>query len=312
MARSLGALLAFSLPALALTAGHALAAPIPPPVRDMIEAAGDDPAKLNVVAEIARKTNPDARAEIDALVAFIRDDAEKVRVATLSSYTLRQGWTGQGEAGGSLATGNTDESGITVGLNLNKETVTRRHRLTALVDSKTAGGVQTTERYSAGYQGDFKFTERTYSNVLVGWERDPFAGLDRRFSESLGVGYRLLQGGPMTLDVDVGVAARQTHYADGAANEFGVVVPGGRETSVGARLGARYEWKLSSDSVLTNIASAYLDSQSNTVESATAITTKLIGHLSWRGSFNVRYESAPPPPREQLDTLTRLSLVYAF
>ena len=147
MARSLGALLAFSLPALALTAGHALAAPIPPPVRDMIEAAGDDPAKLNIVAEIARKTNPDSRAEIDALVAFIRDDAEKVRIARLSSYTLRQGWNGQGEAGGSLATGNTDESGITVGLNLNKETITRRHRLTALVDSKTAAGVQTTERY---------------------------------------------------------------------------------------------------------------------------------------------------------------------
>ena len=95
-------------------------------------------------------------------------------------------------------------------------------------------------------------------------------------------------------------------------NDVGVIVPGGDESTLGARLGSRYEWKLSSDSVFTNISSAYLDCRSNTVESAFAVTTKLIGHLSWRGSLNVRYESAPPPPREQLDTLTRRSLVYAF
>jgi putative salt-induced outer membrane protein len=309
MARSVGALFAFALVVLP-AAAHA--APIPPPILAMIDAAADDAGKLAVVAEIAKRTNPDSAAEIDARVAFIRDDDEKVRMAHLGSLRFRQGWTGQGEAGGSLATGNTEESGVTLGLNLAKETIYRRHRITALIDAKTAGGVQTTERYAVGYQGDYKITDRVYSNLLAGWERDPFAGIEQRFSESMGVGYRFLPGGRMTLDADIGVAARQTWYSDGALNDLGQTVEGGEDSTLGLRFGGRYEWRIGPDSLLTQTASAYLDSRGESLESATALTTKLIGQLSWRASLNLRYESDPPPPRKTTDTLTRFSLVYAF
>jgi putative salt-induced outer membrane protein len=298
--RTLASCFAFTV-ALTAVAGQAWAAPIPIPVEAMIDAAADDPARLDVIADVAKKTNPNSVAEIDAKVAFLRDDAEKRRVARLSSLGFREGWTGQGEAGGSITTGNTDESALTVGINLSKETYLRRHRFTGVIDDRKSNGVQTANRYFAGYQGDYKFDDRLYANLLASWEKDPFAGLQNRMSESAGVGYRILPGGAMTLDVDIGIAARQTQY-----------LTGDNEATIGARTGARYEWKLARDTVLSEIASAYIDNQSNTVESATSVTTKLVGALSWRGSFNIRYESAPPILQESTDTTTRFSLVYSF
>lgn len=298
MSRPLAAPLAFVFLA---AGGQALAAPLPAPVEAMIEAVAGDPAKLSVVAGVARETNPDSVAEIDAMVAVIREEAERERIDRLSSYTLVEGWKGQGEAGGSVSTGNTDQSGLTIGLDLNRETLFRRHRVNAVVDRKTANGVRTAQRYFAGYQGDYKIGDRFYANLLASWERDPFAGLADRLSESAGLGYRLLPDGDMRLDVDLGVAARQTRYLEKDD-----------EATIGGRAGARYEWRMGPQTKLTQVASAYVDSQTNTLESATALTTRLAGDLSWRASFNIRHESAPPEPRDPTDTTTRFSLVYAF
>ncbi len=57
---------------------------------------------------------------------------------------------------------------------------------------------------------------------------------------------------------------------------------------------------------------AYLEDLSNSLESTTALTTRLTGSLAARFSVNVRYESDPPLGREQTDTTTRASLVYSF
>ena len=286
---------------LAALAGQARAAPIPEPVVAMIEASADNPDHLTTIARIARITNPDSIAEIDARVAAIRAATEERRVATLSGQAFREGWSGQGQAGGALSTGNAEDTGLVLGVDLKKESLLWRHRLNAVVDHKTSNSVQTRERYAVGYQGDYKISERLYANLLVGWERDPFAGFEGRTSESVGVGYRFLTGPTMTLDADIGVAARQTRF-----------LATGDESTVGARLGLRYEWTLSPDTVFTEVASAYLDGSGATVESTTAITTRLSGALSGRASLNVRHETDPPVAREPTDTATRFSLVYGF
>jgi putative salt-induced outer membrane protein len=287
--------------AFAAPAASALAAPIPAPVEAMIDAAAGDPGQLKTVSEIAKQTNPDSVAEIDARVAAIKARAAEARQAELADQDFMEGWSGQGQAGGSFTTGNTEETGVVLGLNLKKESLNWRHRLNAVVDYKTSNNIQTRERYFVGYEGDYRITDRLYSNLLVSWEKDPFAGVDSRFSESLGIGYRVLKSPAMNLDLDAGIAARQTRYMVKAD-----------DSTVGARAGMRYEWRLNPDLIFSQIASVYVDSSSNTLDSTTALTTKLSGALSGRASFNVRYESDPPAARETTDTSTRFSLVYAF
>lgn len=297
-----------ALAVLALPAA-ALAEPIPANVSAMIEAAAKDPAKLKVVADIAKQTNPASAAEIDARVGEIAAAAEAARVEKLSSQTFFEGWTGEGEAGGFVSTGNTEETGVAVGLGLKKESLKWRHRVDAVADYRKTDGVMTKERYFAGYEGNYKFTDRLYAVGALSWEKDQFAGIDRRFAESLGLGYRVIDQKTLRLDVDASVAARQTDYVRPK-----VAIPGKSysESTVGGRLGGRLVWDISDSTSLSEVAVAYFDGNGNTLESTTALTTRLSGALAARASFNIRQESDPPFGREKTDTTTRASLVYSF
>lgn len=296
---------------LAALAAPAVAAadPIPAGVASMIEAAAKDPAKLKVVADIAKQTNPASAAEIDARVAEINAAAEAARIEKLSSQTFLEGWTGQGEAGGFVSTGNAEESGLALGLGLKKESLKWRHRVDAIADYRETEGVKTKERYFAGYEGNYKITDRLYAVGALSWEKDVFAGIDRRFAESLGIGYRVIDQKTLHLDVDASVAARQTEYVRPQ-----VSIPGKdySESTIGGRLGGRLVWDINENTSLSEVAVAYIDSRSNTLESTTALTTRLSGSLAARLSFNIRNESDPPLGREQTDTTTRASLVYSF
>jgi putative salt-induced outer membrane protein len=287
----------------------ALAEPIPAGVAAMIEAASKDPAKLKVVADIAKQTHPGSAAEIDARVGEIAAAAEAARVEKLSSQTFFEGWTGEGEAGGFISTGNAEETGVAVGLGLKKESLKWRHRVDAIADYKSTDGTTTKERYFLGYEGNYKFTDRLYAVGAVSWEKDAFAGIDTRFSESLGLGYRVIDRKDLFLDVDASVAARQVEYVKPA-----ISVPGKdySESTIGGRLGGRLVWEINENTSLSEVAVAYFDSQSNTIESTTALTTRLSGALAARASFNIRTESDPPLGREQTDTTTRAALVYSF
>ena len=296
---------------LAALAAPAVAAaePIPAGVASMIEAAAKDPAKLKVVADIAKQTNPASAAEIDARVAEINAAAEAARIEKLSSQTFLEGWTGQGEAGGFVSTGNAEESGLALGLGLKKESLKWRHRVDAIADYRETEGVKTKERYFAGYEGNYKITDRLYAVGALSWEKDVFAGIDRRFAESLGVGYRVIDQKTLHLDVDASVAARQTEYV---RPQVSIPEKDYSESTIGGRLGGRLVWDINENTSLSEVAVAYIDSRSNTLESTTALTTRLSGSLAARFSFNIRNESDPPLGREQTDTTTRASLVYSF
>lgn len=299
-----------ALTLLAALAAPAVAAtdPIPAGVASMIEAASKDPAKLKVVADIAKQTNPASAAEIDARVAEIAA-AEAARVEKLSSQTFLEGWTGQGEAGGFISTGNAEETGLALMMGLKKELLKRRHRVDAIADYRETEGVKTKERYFAGYEGNYKITDRLYAVGALSWEKDVFAGIDRRFAESLGIGYRVIDQKTLHLDIDASAAARQTEYVRPQ-----VSIPGKdySEPTIGGRLGGRLVWDMNENTSLSEVAVAYIDSRSNTLESTTALTTRLSGSLAARLSFKIRNKSDPPLGREQTDTTTRASLVYSL
>ena len=106
--------------ALAFLATPAFAEPIPSAVEAMIDAAAS-PEERAVVAGIAKKTNPASAAEIDAKLSAINAAAAKAREEKLASQGFLDGWSGQGEAGGFISTGNTRNRGVAVGVSLTKE-----------------------------------------------------------------------------------------------------------------------------------------------------------------------------------------------
>ena len=147
---------------LALLATPAFAEPIPAAVEAMIDAAAS-PEERAVVAGIAKKTNPASAAEIDAKLSAINAAAAKAREEKLASQGFLDGWSGQGEAGGFISTGNTRNRGVAVGVSLTKESRSWKHALRGIVDYQEDNGVASRERYFAGYEGNWKFSSRAYA-----------------------------------------------------------------------------------------------------------------------------------------------------
>jgi putative salt-induced outer membrane protein len=281
-------------------ASQAAAAPVPPETERLIRAA--NPAQIDIVAAVAKTANPDSAAEIDALVASIKATAAEVRRQQLATQSVFQGWTGEGQVGGSLTSGNTEDTAVNVGVALNREGLMWAHHLNAIADFQKSDGATTREAFRVGYQLDYRISDLWFAYGLFQWERDKFALLDRRFTESLGVGYTVLRTAPLSLIVDGGVALRQTRY----------VMPEREESDVAGRVTAKFAWDIRPNIRFTEEAGGLFGGTTSTIFSRTALTVGLFGSFSARAAFDVNYESNPPPDVETTDTITRFALVYSF
>lgn len=280
-----------------------VAAPIPQGVAAMITAASDsgDATALKTTVDLAKKTSPDSTTEIDTLVADLKKTAAEQRLAKLETQGFFEGWKGQGEAGGSINTGNTDGRATSVGLRFEKEGIRWKQLALATADYARQNDVTSQNRALASYQGDYKFNERWYALALGSWEHDRFAGFDRRLSEALGAGYTAYKTQDMSLSFEAGPAYRQTHFVTGES-----------ENRVGLRLATNYAWTISPGVQFTERAVYYGQSGDSTLTSTTALTARIRGALSVQASFLYKREQRPRLDLKPTDTTTRVTLVYSF
>ena len=281
-------------------------AALPDPVKAMIEAAiaskNDDDVKT--VVKLAKSTNPDDVAEIDAMLSAY--NAEKARLAAVEEEKKYDGgffanWSGQGELGGFHSSGNTESTGISASLKLKKEGRKWRHNLSAVADYQKTNGATDREQFLAAYEPNYKFNERLYAYGLAQYERDRFQGFSSRYTLSGGLGYAVIKQDNVELNIKGGPAWRKTS-----------LIGGGSDSSI-AGLGALDSfWQMSDNFRLTQDANAYIQSGNMTFNSTTGIEAKLVGALSARLSYTWEHETDPPAGVEKTDTISRATLVYGF
>ena len=277
------------------------AAPLPKPVADMIEAAADDPDTLKAVVKAAKKANPDSAAEIDAQAAAAAKRATAEKAAKTANAGFLRGWTTKLEIGGSIKTGNTDEQAFTASVDVDRETPKWDHDLNLTVDRKAESGELTTDRYFLAYSVQRKFSQRFYAVGVLWGERDPFAGYDYRISESLGLGYRVIDAPNLKFRLEAGPALRQAEY-----------LGDDHQNTLAARGAGYLTWRLSPRLEFTQSLVSYLEAKNSTLLAASALTTKLEGNISAKASYEVRHEADPPAGRQKTDTTSRLTLLFGF
>jgi putative salt-induced outer membrane protein len=281
----------------------ALAEPPPEPIARLITEAAKtgNPVILKDTADLAKRTYPASAAEIDALIANLQAQAEAARVAKLREQGFFEGWSGEGEIGASQSTGSTRNTTIAAGMKLNKNGLDWQHHLAGIVDYQHSNGNTTANREVASYEADYKFSPQIFISGFVQWEQDRFAGFNRRFTESLGLGYNILGGPVVTWLVSGGPALRQAAFTNGRT-----------ENDISARVASSFLWNITAATLFSEDAGVYVGGRDNTYSSTTAITTKIFGDLSARLSFNINIESNPPPGIENTSTISRFTLVYNF
>ncbi len=290
----------------------AFAAPVPPDIDTLLRDA--TPKERAVIAKVAKRTTPDSSAEIDALVAALDADSktaqraaakiqakEKKQLAAKSPEAAAP-WKGEAALGGSFSTGNTEQIGFSSSVALAKRDPDWEQNLNLSFDYLRSDGRTQRERIYASYQARRDLgTNWFFAFGLASFERDRFAGIDRRFTESAGLGYRLSDSDAFKLTVEGGPALRQTKFTDG------------RDLNKADFLGrSDIHWKVSDSVQITEAAGFVLSSGNSSFFSKSALTASLVNNLALRTSLDILHETDPPLGRQNTDTITRASLVYGF
>ncbi|QZH74734.1 MAG: DUF481 domain-containing protein [Erythrobacter sp.] len=295
-------------------------AALPDAARAMIEAAiaTGDADSVSAVVTAARSAFPDHTAEIDAMhAAFNARRAEQAAAAAAAQEAaMRQAgvfdnWSGQGEVGGFLSTGNTEELGGTASLALHRRGIDWEHRLRFAADFRRANGVTTREQLLAQYEPRFQINERLFAYGLTQFERDRGQGFTERYAVSGGLGYRLIDGDALDLAIKAGPAYRITSFNDGTTT-----------SRIAGLFGADFDWQITDSLKLTQDANAtaetggevllIVDGANTSLNAVTGLEAGLAERLTARVSYTVDYNSNPPAGSVGTDTLTRFTLIYGF
>lgn len=279
------------------------AATIPAPVKAMLDAAMASGSESDVatVAKYASSAAPDSADAIRKLAATWKDERRAAADRTLREAGFFDLVRGRVELGGYATTGNTDNIGLTLGIDLKREGLDWRHKLRLLAEYQENAGVVSREHYLAAYEPNFKVDDRLYVYGAAQFEADRFLGYRARYSASSGAGYSAVKTPAVTLDLELGPSFRRTAFTDRTV-----------ENELGARGTIDFDWRLSRRVTLSQDASAYLQNLNSTVTTRTALAAKLFGPLSAQMSYAMSYESSPPIGRVTTDTTSRASLLYAF
>lgn len=297
------------LGALVMTPSVALA-DIPDPVRAMIDAAiaTGDADKVATVIDLAKSTNPDDVAEIDAIAADFNAEQAKLAEAEMAAEEeairnagIFENWQGQGQLGAFRSTGNASNTGLTAGVTLERVGIKWRHKLTGLADYQETEGVTTREQFLAAYEANYNISPRLFAYGLAQWERDTFQGFSARYAASGGLGYRVIDNENMQLSVKAGPAYRQTEFIDGTS-----------DSSIAGLAALDFDWKISDNLTFTDDAAAFIQSGNSTYTNTAGITAALGGGLSASTSYTIEHDTNPPPGAVKTDTLTRITLIYDF
>lgn len=305
---------------LAMFGAPAAHAALPEPVRAMIEAAiaTGDKDKVAAVVGIAREIHADHVAEIDALdAAFQAQVAEKAAAERvleeekIRTAGLFDSWSGKGQIGAFQSSGSSDDAGVSLALNLERQGIAWQHKLRATMDYRRSNGRTSREQYLFAYEPRYSVSPDLFAYSLAQYERNRLQGFGARYAMSGGIGYSAVDTPSVNLSIKAGPAFRRTEFTAGAT-----------EDRLGALAGLDFNWRITDRVTLTQdtdmiaetggSATVIVDASRTTLALVTGLEAKMTDRLTTRLSYAVDYDSNPPAQAVSTDTLTRFTLAYGF
>jgi len=322
----LSMLLTASLPAAEASANPVFfdEGPLPPGITDMLKKAMEkqDEDLFNTLLSTALETWPDSRIAIiraaydiqpDWMVSGYMSELTRFddREATMLAQEKSRGiwyhldpkyWNPTIEFGASFASGDSDEQAISFATSLNRSYEKWDHSINFTADFARRNGVTTRERFVLNVVNNWQaWGERGIisNNTLL--ELDQFSGFDWRVTEVIGVGYDFIKNDRHSLRGAVGPGFRISGLDDGTTQRDLVFLGSLTHNS-----------KLTDDLTLTNFVGVTPATNSFRVDYNMNFVAQLNSSLAASLGFDLIYESVVPEGTENLDTVTRATLIYTF
>lgn len=217
--------------------------------------------------------------------------------------TTGDSWKGNVELGYVKTTGNTETESLNTKAMAETDRELWRHKLNFEALKSSDQNTTTAERYMVSGQSDYKLKgEKNFLFVYVSYEDDRFSGYEYQMTESVGYGRRVLDKNNMTLDLEIGPGARQSK----------VEATGDTENEMLVRGAAKYTWKITNHSKLTEDLTVEVGEDVTITKSVTGLSAKINSSLATKLTYTIKDTSKVPAGVEKTDTELAVTLVYGF
>lgn len=241
-------------------------------------------------------------------------DAIAVAVASLCiGAPAHADWTGKGEGGLLVSSGNSESTSANAKLDLAEEQNGWKNALyLAGLYGKNAS-FATAERIEGRYELDDKISDGLYAFGAVRGERDLFSGFDYQATLSAGLGYKFIDNDATKLAGIVGVGYRRLEPEQLIKDPSGEVtarIPGPSSGNVVATAGLDFAHNLTKTTKLLDKLLVESGSSNTSVANDFGVQVSMSERLALAFGYGVRYNTDPSPGSKRLDQMTTVNIVY--
>jgi putative salt-induced outer membrane protein len=220
-------------------------------------------------------------------------------------------WTGKGEAGLVIASGNTNTETANAKLQLTNETENWKNMAGAAALYASDEDGKTANRWEVFGQADWKFTERNFLFGAGRYEEDEFSGFEYQATASYGIGRRFMDTPNTTMVGTVGAGYKFFETRDSFDEETGVLIEeGDSDNEVVFRGTLDLEHRFTATTSLINKFIVESGQNNTFVQNDLSLKVKMTDVLALAVGYSVRHNSEPPAEFKKTDTLTTINLVY--
>jgi len=219
-------------------------------------------------------------------------------------------WTGKGEAGLVVSSGNTETETANAKLALAREAGKWKNAfgLAGLYASDEDG--KTAQRWEALTQTDYNFTPRTFWFGAARYEDDEFSGFEYQATASTGLGRKFVNSDTTKFIGTAGVGYKFFETRDVLDDAGVLITPGDSDSEVIFRGTLDFEHRFTETTSLIDKFIVESGADNTYVQNDLSLQVKMTTVLALAVGYSVRHNTDPPAGFEETDTLTTLNLVY--
>jgi putative salt-induced outer membrane protein len=229
----------------------------------------------------------------------------------LAAAPAHADWTGKGEAGLVVSSGNTETKTANAKLRVAREDGKWKNAfgLAGLYASDDVG--TTADRWEALTQSDYNFSPKTFWFGAARYEQDEFSGFEYQATLSTGMGRKFIETDATKFTGTLGVGYKIIESRDVLDDVTGALVtPGERQEDAILRGTLDYDHKLTATTSVLNRFIVEAGADNTYLQNELSLQVKIMEALALAVGYAVRHNTDPPFGFEKTDTLSTINLVY--
>ena len=211
-------------------------------------------------------------------------------------------WSGTGQLGFSMTSGNSDTENLSAGLKLKRESDKWVSDLSLDLLRASSNDLDTAERYTVNTKTGYKFDENDYAYYGTRYDQDKFSGYDYTITTTVGWGHKVHDNDESRLITEVGLGYKTEALDIDRSENNGMVLAGKLD----------YMRQLTETVKFEDVLVVEAGDENTFIQNDLGFSFKVSEKFAVKLAHQIRHNTDAPIGKDSTDTLVSANLVYDF